>query len=75
MEILSFKKKKNDIQLIYYLLITALFFRNAKVSECQKLLQILLDYEKATWQKVNRGKTNLFLQQINPTRLGLMLMG
>ena len=53
----------------------SLDFCNAKVSECQKLLQILLDYERATWQKVHRGKTNLFLQQINPTRLGLMLMG
>ena len=55
----------------------SLVFCNTKVSECQKLLQILLDYERATWKKVNRGKTNLFLQQINPIRLGLglMLMG
>ena len=40
----------------------SLVFCRATVNDCQKLMDILSAYERASGQKINRDKTNLFFQ-------------
>lgn len=40
-----------------------LVFCRAKTSECEKLLEILTTYERASRQQINRGKTILFFSK------------
>lgn len=44
----------------------SLIFCRAKEAECQKLLDLLAIYEKASRQKINRLKTNLFFSKSTP---------
>jgi len=39
---------------------TLLIFCRAKINECEKLLEILATYERASGQQINRDKTTLF---------------
>ena len=53
----------ND-SLINFLQMTALLiFCRAKINECEKLLEILATYERASEQQINRDKTTLFFSK------------
>lgn len=43
-----------------------LIFYRAKEEECQKLLDLLASYERASCQKINRSKTSLFFGKSTP---------
>ena len=52
---------RNDPKLTHLLFANdSLVFCRPTVNECQKIMEILLAYERGSGQKINRDKTNLF---------------
>lgn len=58
---------RNDPKLTYlFFADDSLVFCRAKETECQKLLDILAKYERASEQQINREKTTLFFSKSTP---------
>lgn len=58
---------RNDPKLTYlFFADDNLVFCRAKETECQKLLDILAKYERASEQQINREKTTLFFSKSTP---------
>lgn len=53
----------------------SLLFCKATTHDCQKVMEILLSYEKVSGQKLNRDKTVLFFIKSNPSEMQRQIMG
>ena len=53
----------------------SLLFCRATTQECQKVLEILSSYERASGQKLNRDKTSLFFSKSTSIEMQNQIMG